>query len=61
VYLRLLHPLLLLLFCLLLLFRRHVVTDDAATGGAKNAVMCHVSGDATDNGALDAPLGLGRA
>jgi hypothetical protein len=57
-----LHVLLLYLVLLGLLFLLgcHVVANRTASRGAKDAVVCHVTGDAADHGARNASLRLGR-
>jgi hypothetical protein len=53
-----LHPLLFL--GLFLVLGGHVMTNRTAAGCAENTVVRHVSGDASDDGTLDAALGLDR-
>lgn len=47
-----------LLFIKLFLLRCHVVTNRAPTGRAKHTVVCHMTGNAPDDGAFDAAFRL---
>jgi len=42
------------------LLGRHMMADRTAARGAECAVVSHVTGDAADDGTLDAALGVGR-
>ena len=50
-----------MLLRLALLLCRHGVADHAAAGGSEHAMVRHMTGNAANDGALDAPLRHDRA